>query len=214
MTLFNQFEAKFLRYIQAEMVQDVAHDLNHVLRVVHTAKILCLQEKAILDVVVPAAYLHDCFSFGKGHPHRKQSSQCAADKAIKFLTEIGYPADYFPAIHHAISAHSFSANIKPKTKEAEVLQDADRLDALGAIGIARCLQVGSALGRPFYSINDSFCKSREPDEAQYTLDHFYTKLLSLSSCMNTASAKKEAEKRTEFMQLYLSQLKSEVASSW
>ncbi|MCH8537353.1 MAG: HD domain-containing protein [Alkalimonas sp.] len=195
------------------MMQDLAHDLNHVLRVVHTAKVLCQQEKAMLEVVVPAAYLHDCFSFGKDHPNRKQSSQFAADKAIKFLTEIGYPADYFSAIHHAITAHSYSANIKPKTKEAEVVQDADRLDALGAIGIARCLQVGSALGRPFYSIDDSFCENREPDDAQYTLDHFYTKLLSLSSSMNTASAKKEAEKRTEFMQLYLSQLKSEVASS-
>ncbi|MCC5856152.1 MAG: HD domain-containing protein [Idiomarina sp.] len=193
------------------MVQDLAHDLNHVLRVVRNAKALCEQEQASFEIVVPAAYLHDCVSLGKAHPERHKSSLLAADKAIQFLTEIGYPAEYYAGIHHAIAAHSFSAKIQPTTKEAEIVQDADRLDALGAIGIARCLQVGSQLERALYAADDSFCEHREPNDTRYTLDHFYAKLLSLSQLMRTKSAKIEAEKRTEFMRLYLSQLKNEVS---
>lgn len=213
MTLVEQFEAKLLEYIQGEMVQDLAHDISHVLRVVNTAKLLCQKEHAIEEVVVPAAYLHDCFSFEKNHPNRSQSSKFAADKAVHFLADIGYPSKYFEAIHHAIVAHSYSANITPETLEAEIVQDADRLDALGAIGIARCLQVSSKLGRPLYSNDDAFCTSRVPDDSSYTIDHFYTKLLSLASTMKTDSARAEAEIRTSFMQEYLKQMEAEVSGS-
>lgn len=210
MPLSDAVEAQLLDYIAAEMVQDLAHDINHVLRVIKTAKLLCQQEGAIAEVVVPAAYLHDCFSYGKGHPERAASSKIAADKAIGFLTVIGYPQQYLPAIHHAIVAHSYSARVAPATLEAKIVQDADRLDALGAIGIARCLQVSAALGRPFYNPEDPFCGSRAPDDGAYTIDHFYKKLLGLAELMHTASARLEAQARTRYMQQYLSQLTSEI----
>ena len=208
--MVENYENQFLDFIQREMQQDLAHDINHVLRVVKTAKFLCEAERAVIDVVIPAAYLHDCFSFPKNHPDRSQSSKIAAGKALSFLSSIGYPAEYLPAISHAIVAHSFSANIKPETLEAKIVQDADRLDALGAIGIARCIQVNTNLGVNFYSVNDPFCKQREPDDRRHAIDHFYSKLLKLSGTMNTASAKVEAEKRTSFMQLYLEQLGMEI----
>lgn len=210
MAIIKQFESHLLDYIKAEMTQDLAHDINHVLRVVKSAKQICIEEQASMEVVLPAAYLHDCFSFAKDHPKRKQSSTYAADKAIQFLKSVNYPAQYLEAIHHAIEAHSYSANIITKTIEAQIVQDADRLDALGAIGIARCLQVSSTLSRPLYTSNDAFCDTRAPDDSAFTLDHFYTKLLSLGKQIKTPSAQKEAKLRTQFMLAYLEQLKTEI----
>ena len=204
------FEKHFIEFIQSEMQQDLAHDLNHVLRVVKSAKALCAKEGACLEVVLPAAYLHDCFSFPKNHPDRARSSHIAAEKAVEFLASIGYPSEYFEAIHHAIVAHSFSANIKPETVEAQIVQDADRLDALGAIGIARCIQVSSGLGVGLYDAVDPFSEDRELNDRQYTIDHFYTKLFKLKDKMNTRSAREEAEKRTNYMKQYLKQLGSEI----
>ncbi|WP_375750382.1 HD domain-containing protein [Vibrio sp. HN007] len=204
------YEPKLIEFIQSEMQQDLAHDLNHVFRVVKTAKSLCEVEKAKLEVVLPAAYLHDCFSFPKNHPDRAKSSQYAADKAIEFLNSIQYPEKYYSEISHAIITHSFSANITPETLEAKIVQDADRLDALGAIGIARCLQVSTGFGASLYNADDPFCISRELDDKQYTIDHFYTKLFKLKDLMHTESAKKEAEKRTAYMKAFLEQLRMEI----
>lgn len=208
--MLEQYEQQFLDFIQREMKQDLAHDINHVLRVVKTAKSLCDREGGIMEIVVPAAYLHDCFSFPKHHPEKKKSSQLAAQKANDFLSSIGYPQDYLPAIYHAIEAHSFSANIKANSLEAKIVQDADRLDALGAIGIARCIQVNSSMGVGLYQADDPFCASRLPDDKSYAIDHFYVKLLKLKDTMHTHSAQLEAQKRTEFMQLYLQQLDNEI----
>ena len=205
-----KYENEILAFVQKEMTQDPAHDIKHIFRVVKTAKALCLHEKGKLDIILPAAYLHDCFSFPKNHPDRAQSSTIAAEKAIEFLTSIGYPSAYYEDIHHAILAHSYSANIKPLTLEAKIVQDADRLDSLGAIGIARCLQVGTSLGTSLYNSEDTFCKKRVPDDINYTVDHFYVKLFNLADTMNTESAKIEGHHRTKFMREYLEQLAIEV----
>jgi len=90
------------------------------------------------------------------------------------------------------------------------VQDADRLDALGAIGIARCLQVSSQLKRPLYAPDDPFCNTREIDDKTFTLDHFYQKLLKIKNTMHCQSARKEADKRSEYMQSFLEQLQSEI----
>lgn len=208
--MLSQFEPAFAAFIQTEMQTDLAHDYQHVLRVVKNASKLCQQEGAIEAVVLPAAWLHDCLSLPKDHPQRAQASQLAADKAISFLTSIQYPAEHYQAIHHAICCHSYSANITPTTLEAKIVQDADRLDALGAIGIARCLQVSSQLKRPLYAPDDPFCNTREIDDKTFTLDHFYQKLLKIKNTMHCQSARKEADKRSEYMQSFLEQLQSEI----
>ena len=205
------YEKMFLEFIRGEMDQDLAHDIHHVLRVVKNARKLCQKEKGKAEIVIPAAYLHDCFSLSKDDPQRKKGSQFSADKAIVFLKSIDYPALYHDEIHHAILAHSFSANIDTRTLEAEIVQDADRLEALGAIGIARCFLTGAKLGRPLYSDIDPFCVSRAPDDFAYTLDHFYAKLLKLKNTMKTESARIEAGKRSVFLQEYLNQLESELS---
>jgi len=208
--VLEQVERQLLAFAKDKMNQDQAHDLNHVLRVVRTAKELCNLESARLEIVLPAAYLHDCFSFPKNHPERAKSSNIAAEKAIEFLSSISYPEEYFESIRHAIVAHSYSADVKPMTIEAEIVQDADRLDALGAIGIARCLQVGASMGIALYRDEDPFCANRIPNDSLYSIDHFYKKLTTIKNTMNTVSAKTEAEKRTDFMHSYLRQLAAEV----
>lgn len=210
MDVVQRFEPQLFEFISQEMVQDPAHDLSHVKRVVKTAIELCQQENARIEVVLPAAYLHDCFTFAKNHPERAQSSTIAADKATQFLASIDYPREFLSDIHHAICAHSYSANIPPTTIEAKVVQDADRLDALGAVGIARCLQVSASFGASLYQVDDPFCANRELDDKNYTIDHFYNKLFKLETMMNTASAKLEARKRTQYMEGFLNQLKDEI----
>ncbi|MDO6558712.1 HD domain-containing protein [Paraglaciecola chathamensis] len=204
------FVAKMAEFIKVEMHTDAAHDLQHVKRVVLNAKQLCEVERGNEWVVIPAVWLHDCVTLPKNHPERAKSSSMAADKALVFLTEIGYPQEHFDHIHHAIVAHSFSADITPKSLEACIVQDADRLDAIGAIGIARCLQVGSALERTLYEVNDPFALYRDVDDTHFTLDHFFQKLLRLEEMLHTDEAKREGRIRTDFMHHYLRQLGHEI----
>nr|MCU0650475.1 HD domain-containing protein [Gemmatimonadaceae bacterium] len=126
----------------ATLPGDAAHDHCHVWRVVATAERLAAIEGARLDVVRPAAWLHDCVVVPKDAPHRARASRLAADEAVRLLAAWGFGALPLDEIAHAIAAHSFSAGIAPRTLEARVVQDADRLDALGAIGLARCLALG------------------------------------------------------------------------
>ncbi|EGR1555388.1 HD domain-containing protein [Vibrio parahaemolyticus] len=212
MTSLSQFEPLFLEFMQQEMQVDAAHDIEHVKRVVKTAKQLCDEENADIAIVLPAAYLHDCFTYPKDHPNRKQSSAIAAKKAIAYLESIQYPQHYHDAIAHAIEAHSFSANIRPNTLEAQIVQDADRLDALGAIGVTRCIQVSTHFNAQLYNDNDMFAKERELNDKQFTVDHFQTKLFKIVDTMNTESARLEANKRKAFMQTYLKQLHDEVTA--
>jgi uncharacterized protein len=189
---------------------DAAHDLAHIHRVVNNALRLAAHEQADLHVVIPAAWLHDCVSVPKDSPQRPHASQLAADTAVSYLQSVNYPRQYLDAIAHAIAAHSFSAGIPPQTIEAKVVQDADRLDAIGAVGIARCFMVGNAMGTAIYNETDPFCASRQPDDRRFSVDHFYTKLFTLAGSMQTKAGRREAEKRTIFMQKFLQQLGAEI----
>lgn len=197
-------------FITSLIHADVAHDITHIERVVHVAVRLCDAESANMAIILPAAWLHDCVGVAKNHPDRAKASTMAADKAIQFLASINYDAKLFDDIHHAIVAHSFSANIKTKTVEAQIVQDADRMDALGAIGVSRCMKVGGSISRLLYNPDDPFCLQREADDKKYTLDHFFIKLLHIAESMNTSSAKAEATRRTDYMHAFLEQLKSEI----
>lgn len=189
---------------------DAAHDPQHVRRVVLSAKRLAALEGARMDVVVPAAWLHDCVHVPKSSPDRSRASRLAAAQASEWLAGWGVANDVVQAIAHAIEAHSFSAGIPPRTLEAQVVQDADRLDALGAIGLARCLMLGGAMGRPLYDADDPFCEKRPADDAVSAIDHFHTKLLTLADTMQTASARREAAERTAFLRSFLDQLRREL----
>ncbi len=189
---------------------DPAHDPAHVKRVVAAARQLAQGEGASLDVVVPAAWLHDCVTVPKNSERRSAASTEAAALAGSFLHDAGYPPALIPAVRHAVEAHSFSAGIAPETVEAKVVQDADRLDALGAIGIARCFMVGGSLQLALYNPAEPFPESREPDDSKYVVDHFYVKLLKLPDTMQTAAGRVEARRRARIMKDFLRSLRAEL----
>lgn len=189
---------------------DAAHDLEHVRRVVNNGKKILAGEKADAEVVIAACWLHDCVVLPKNHPERIKASVLAAEKAERFLKKTGFPVEKVSAVKHAIESHSFSAGIPAETIEAKIVQDADRLDAIGAVGIARALMVGGKLDRSLYSTSDPFCKNRDPDDSRFTIDHFYQKLLKLSGQMNTAEASGIAAKRTNVMLRFLEALELEI----
>ncbi len=204
-------EARFLEFVAGRLpANDPAHDLAHIRRVVANARMLAAAEGADLAVVLPAAWLHDCVVLPKDSADRPRASRLAAAAAVDFLSAAGYPAQHVPAIGHAIAAHSFSARIPAETLEARVVQDADRLDAIGAIGIARTLMLGATMGKPLYDEAEPLPLTRPPDDARSAIDHFYTKLLRLAEMMQTATGRREGERRTRLMRLYLAELGREL----
>ena len=197
--------------VKKRMENDSAHDFDHIMRVYKNAQKICKTEKANEKLVLSAVLLHDLVSYPKSDKHSKTSSIESAKKSKLILKKYNFTSDEITIISDAIRDHSFSKNKTPETIEGKILQDADRLDALGAIGIARVFATGGSLKRPFYNTNDPFCKTRIPDDKTWTVDHFYQKLLKLESLMNTKSGKIEAKKRTRVLKDYLKQLKQELS---
>lgn len=207
----SEFENLLIKKIsEVASIDDPAHDFLHFKRVVNMAKHLCAEENAKIEVVLPAAWLHDFVIIPKNDPRRKMASQLSADAALQFLEQIHYPKIYFEEISHAIAAHSFSANLETKTIEAKIVQDADRLDGLGAIGIARCFATAGLLKRAFYSEEDPFCTHRAADDGQFTIDHFFVKLFKIAETLKTKSGRLEGVKRVDVMKNYLENLSIEI----
>lgn len=196
--------------IRGLMNNDSAHDFAHIIRVFKNAQIICKKERVNEKLVLSAVLLHDIVSYPKSDKRSKLSSIQSAEKSKKILKKFNFTKEEIQIISDAIRDHSFSQNKIPATIEGKILQDADRLDAIGAIGIARVFSVGGSEKRPFYNAKDPFCKNRTPDDQAWTLDHFYRKLLKLESLMNTKSGKIEAKKRTKIMKNFLNQLKNEI----
>ena len=194
------------------MNNDSAHDFEHVMRVYKNAQKICTLEKANEKLILSAALLHDIVSYPKSDKRSKLSSIQSAKKSEQILKKYDFSKEEINIISDAIRDHSFSQNTTPVTLEGKILQDADRLDALGAIGIARVFATGGSLKRPFYNLDDPFCKTRTPDDKTWTVDHFFQKLLKLGSLMNTKSGKAEAKKRTSILKEFLKQLKQEISS--
>ena len=192
------------------MQNDSAHDFNHIMRVYKNAKTICKSEKVNDELVLSGALLHDIISYPKSHKDSKLSSVKSSEKAKTILKKYGYAEKEIKIISDAIRDHSFSRHKTPHTIEGKILQDADRLDAIGAIGIARVFAVGGAEKRPFYDPDDPFCKKRTPADQTWTLDHFFQKLLRLERLMNTKSGKREAKRRTKILKNYLLELKKEI----
>jgi uncharacterized protein len=208
------WEARFVAFLASrDVAGDAAHDDMHVRRVVANARLLAAVEDADLAVVIPAAWLHDCVIVPKDSPERNKASRLAAAAAGEYLRGARYDERHIPEIQHAIEAHSFSARIVPRTVEARVVQDADRLDALGAVGIARTMMLGGTMGKPLYDADEPFPITRAADDGENVLDHFFVKLLTLSDTMQTEAGRDGAARRTSFMREYLAQLGREIGAS-
>ncbi len=202
---------KLEEYVQRKVAKnDPAHGFDHIMRVYKNSKRLAEKEHASARLVLAAALLHDIVSYPKSDPRSKRSSEHSATKASRVLAKHGYAKDEIKIISDAIRDHSFSRGTVPATLTGKILQDADRLDAIGSIGIARTFSVGGSERRQFYHSSDPFCKVHVPDDKKWTLDHFYKKLLLLERKMNTHSAKLEARRRAKIMKQFLDELKTEI----
>ena len=189
---------------------DAAHDWQHVTRVRESAVGLARSAGANLTVCELAALLHELFNYPKGHPESKRSGEVCAERAAALMLLHGVDPATAEAVRYAIAVHPFSLGVTPDTLEAKVLQDADRLDAIGAIGIARCFATCADMKRPFYDPDDPWSDHREPDDKQWGVDHFAKKLLRLEGIFHTDAARTLARARTAFMRGYLDQLAGEI----
>ena len=190
---------------------DSSHDASHLLRVWNNVQLISAAEGGDREVLVAATLLHDCVHVEKDSPLRAKASQLAAEKALAILHQLGWNKQKAEMVGHAIEAHSFSAQIEPRTTEAKVLQDADRLDAIGYIGIARCFYVSGRLGRSLYDPDDPIGTDRDLDDMTFAIDHFQTKLLKLSVSFQTKAGFELAKKRHEVVQEFLDNFVAEVA---
>lgn len=191
--------------------KDPAHDFSHVLRVYRIARVIGEEEGADLQVVTLAALLHDAGSGPKLRNKSRESEKRRLAAVEEFLKRRHLPDEVVERVLRAVEVHSFSKGIEPATLEEKVLQDADRLDAIGAVGIARVFLTGGALGRPFYNPEDPFCKKREPDDGLWNLDHFFKKLLLLEAGMHTETGRRIARRRGAVLRRYLSDLEEEIS---
>lgn len=187
------------------IADDGAHDLQHLHRVWHSAQAL-LQHYPQADalVVLAACYLHDLVNLPKNHPERQLASRQAAALAGVRLADAGFPPDRLAAVVHAIEAHSFSAGIAPQTLEARIVQDADRLDALGAIGLARLFYTAGRMGSALAHPEDPAAANRGADDRAYALDHIKCKLATLPATMQTEAGRALANERMEWLREFRS----------
>lgn len=193
---------------------DPAHDFSHILRVYRNAWMIGRAEGADMMILLPAALLHDVGSDKRCRESAGGPVGSSRQQALAVLREMGLDQAEIEQVFYAIDVHRYSLGIVPDTLEARILQDADRLDALGAIGIARVFLTGGTLGRDLYSPQDPFCREREPDDGKWNLDHFYRKLLRLEAGMHTEAGRRLAAKRTAVLHRYLSDLEEEIGTIW
>lgn len=190
---------------------DGSHDIGHYQRVWRLAKRIAggLQQPVDLLVLLASCFLHDVVALEKNDPQRAAASRLAAEKARTILTELGLTGDRLDAVAHAIESHSFSAGIAPRTIEAKILQDADRIEALGALGVARLFYVAGRMGIKLFDDADPLAQKRSPDDQRFALDHYYTKLQQLPARMNTEPGRSIAEERAKFLGDFIDTLVSE-----
>lgn len=197
----------------AKLVQykpdDAAHDWAHVQRVLANCRLLQSSEGGNLEILLAAALLHDIVNLPKNHPQRREASAMSARAAREYLKR-DFTLEETARICTAIEEHSFSRGKSPSTLEAALLQDADRLDAVGAIGVMRTVATGTKMGSPFYLADEPFATSRELVDNNM-IDHFFIKTLKLAEGMNTPTARQIAERRVAYMRDFLNQLGAELS---
>lgn len=199
---------------QRQTTTDPSHDVQHVIRVMNLAEKIAKSVNADLDIVLAAACFHDVIVYPKNSPQSKTETDESAELAGAILRELdGYPMEKIEKVQLVIRQCSYSKSILPDLLEAKVVQDADRLEATGAISIMRTFSSGGQMNKPFYRPEDPFCEKGEPVPHGSGLDLFYRRLLLVEQGMHTDLARAIAKRRTEFLRLFLQELKIELQES-
>jgi len=192
--------------------RDGAHDLAHCLRVARLAQALAWEEGADPEACAAAALLHDLVYLPKNHPDSAGTARLGAQLALEWCREIPELAGRAELIAGAVATHSFSGGERPANLAGAVLQDADRLEALGAIGLARVFATGGAMGAGLWHPEDPWGRDRPLDDKRWSLDHFPCKLLKLKDGMNTAAGRRMAATRDQLLRDFLAALGEELYS--
>lgn len=203
MNIMDTWRPRLMQLAATSANDDGAHDLNHLNRVWQNAQTL-LEDHPEADalVVMAACYLHDLVNLPKNDPERHLASRQAAQLACRELEKLDFPTEKLPSLTHAIEAHSFSAGIVPETIEAQIVQDADRLDALGAVGLARLYYTAGRMGSALAHPTDPLALRRTMDDKKFALDHIEVKLATLPATMITKAGRKMGENRLEWLRSF------------
>ena len=206
---------------------DASHDLAHALRVARwTVRLgqasndlstddLSANEPSVdPGEALAAALLHDAVHIPKDSPDRSLASTRSAELARPLLREAGFDEEAAERVASAIQTHSFSycarTGAAPTSPLGDALQDADRLEALGAMGLYRCLATGVQMGAELFHADDPFAEARALDDRAFSVDHFYTKLLGLPETMRTAAGREEARRRARILEIFAAELRHEL----
>lgn len=188
-----------------------AHDLSHIVRVwrnaIHIAR---TEPDCDSEILLAAAILHDCVAVEKNSPQRPLASRLSAARAREIIAPLQWTPARVDALAHVIETHSFSAGLVPATPEAKIFRDADRLDAIGAIGIARCFHVGGRMDTALYHLGDPGAEARPLDDGAYALDHFKVKLFKEARAFLTPEGQRLAAVRTQRMTDFVSMFRAEI----
>jgi uncharacterized protein len=208
---FHPFESLAAQLIPfATEGDDGSHDLAHILRVFKNALRIQASEGGDARILAAAVLLHDCVAVEKSSPLRSKASALAAQKASGILQKLDWTAADIAAVAHAITTHSFSANIQPETLEAKMLQDADRLDAIGAVGVARLFYIAGRMVSGLYDPFDPSAENRPLDDRRFAIDHFRTKLLKLADGFQTEAGRALATERDTRLREFLADFMDEI----
>jgi uncharacterized protein len=192
---------------------DPVHDFDHVLRVFRVAEVLAEKEGADLEIVRAAALLHDAADASGDKELRMDHHEAAAIFAGNVLESEGWPKDQITTVQECIRTHRFRTGDAPQSLEARVLFDADKLDAIGAIGVARALAYAVLDGQPIYAEPTQMFNEQlktEVGEAYTAYHEFLFKLSKIKDRLTTESGKAMAEERHKFMRSFFDQLIAEV----
>jgi uncharacterized protein len=212
--LLSTWHPRLIALADSVLGNDAAHDTNHLHRVWRNASQL-LDDYPSADalIVMAACYLHDLVNLPKNHPERHLASRQAALLARRHLADMGFPAEKLAGVAHAIETHSFSAALPPETMEARIVQDADRLDALGAVGLARLFYTAGRMSSGLAHPDDPMALHRELDDRTYALDHIEAKLATLPGKMQTTAGRALALARLQALTAFRDEFINEWAAS-
>lgn len=192
---------------------DSAHDFEHILRVTRMAETLAQAEGADVQVVRAAALLHDIARHDEDHGAiQMDHAEVSANDARAFLLENGAGEAFADAVRDAIRSHRFRGTAQPTTLEAKILFDADKLDSIGAIGVARAYAVCGHLNQKLYSEppDNAVATRQQHNEGHTPVDEYHVKLKHLRERFFTPTAQKIANERDAFMRGFFEQLTREV----
>lgn len=206
------------KFVRTKMEgESTGHDWWHIVRVVHNAKAIAVKEGGNLLIIELAALLHDIADW----KFNNDDSTVGAKLSRTFLNKLDVPDNVVDEVAYIVEHISYKGGTNSKrmrSLEGKIVQDADRLDALGAIGIARTFAYGGAAGREIYNPNvgpkeyGSFESYKDSLAENHTIKHFYEKLFLLKDKMNTKTGRNMAQNRHKFMENYLKQFYAEWSS--